>query len=72
LDNYEPEDRLIDQFPSGAGGLPPLLHFLRPDVRHVAVAYRQHTGVIVERIEIRITDAEGTIKELNFPSPEAP
>ncbi len=72
MDNAEHDDRLNEPFPSSLGGPPPLLRSLRPQVREVAVAYRQHTGVAVERIELRIIDAEGTVKELNFPAPEAP
>ena len=72
MDNAEHEDRLIETFPTSAGGLPPLLRYLRPGVRDIAILYRQHTGVAAERIEVRITDAEGTIKELNFRDPEQP
>ena len=70
MDNPEPDDQLLGQTPFLGGGLPPLPIYLRPGARELAVAYRQHTGVGVERIEVRIFDEEGTIKDLNFPTPE--
>ena len=70
MDNADYEDRLVDAFPTGSGGLPPLPRYLRPGIREVAVAYRQHTGIATRRIELRIIDAEGTIKDLNFFDPE--
>ena len=71
MDTAEPEDQLISHYPGDLGNLPPLLAYLWSGVRAVASAYHRHTGVAVERIELRIVAEDGTIKDLNFPKPEA-
>jgi hypothetical protein len=70
VDNAEPDDVLIDEYPLDEALLVPLPMVLRPGVAQVARAYREHTGVKVVRIELQIIDAEGTVKEINFPAPD--
>jgi hypothetical protein len=69
MDNAEPDDLLLDEYPVDERDLIPLPFVLRPVVRELARAYRDHTGVEVTRLELQIVDAEGTVKDLNFPSP---
>ena len=72
MDNAEHEHRLSYPHADTTSELRPLLRLLRPDVRDLAVRYRLHTRVAAKRIELRIIDADGTIKELKFPAPETP